>query len=104
MTDKTREILIEKKAKLLEFVGEENDPLLHSKHGDIYLVNTLNSFMGITPAFKVGMPLIIDNGEEAVTLQTVTEINWEYNYLISDNIFYSFRFIQRNIYELLKND
>lgn len=103
MTNKTREILIEKK-QLLECVGGEDNPLLHSKHGDIYLVNTLNSFIGITPAFKVGMPLIIDSEEETVTLPTVTEINWEYNYLISDNIFYSFRFIPLNIYELLKND
>lgn len=103
MTDKTREILIEKK-QLLEYTGEEDCPLLHSKHGDIYLVNTMYSFLGLTPAFKVGMSLIIDDGENITTLPTITEINWEYNYLISDNVFYSFKFTPRSIYELLKND
>lgn len=104
MTNRTREILIEKKAKLLEFVGEENDPLLHSKHGDIYVVNASYSYRGLTPSFKVGMPLIIDDGENVVTLPSITEINWEYNYLISDNVFYSFRFYPHNLFELIGND
>lgn len=103
MTDKTREILIEKK-QLLECIGGEDNPLLHSKHGNIYVVNVARSYQGLTPSFKVGMPLIIDDGENVVTLPSVTEINWEYNYLISDNVFYSFRFFPHNLFELLGND
>ena len=103
MTNKTREILIEKK-QLLECTGEEDNPLLHSKHGDIRVVNVAHDYTGLTPSFKVGMPLIIDDGENVVTLPSVTEINWEYNYLISDNVFYSFRFFPRNLFELIGND
>ena len=103
MTDKTREILIEKK-QLLECVGGEENPLLHSKHGYIYVINTTYSYKGIIPSFKVGMPLIIDDGENVITLPSVTEINWEYNYLISDNVFYSFNFTPVNLYKLIDND
>lgn len=98
----TRSIL-EDKAKLLEKIEETQDPLLHSKHGKILVVNTNSRYKGITPAFKIGLPLTIDYGTGTMTLPPITEINWEHEYFISDNIFYSFNFEPINLFKLLNN-
>ena len=101
--------LLKLKIKLLSNINDDNyseeeNNILHSKHGELFVINTTSEYKGITPTFKVGVPLIIDNGNIIYYFPTVTEINWKYRYFISDNVLYNFHFVPLNIFKLINND
>ena len=102
---KVKDIIERKKLliKGLEENTEEEENLLHSKHGMIKVSHRSGAgkvYEGITGAFKVGLPLIIDS-EPTKIIQRITMIDWDSSmFQDADGEWFIFEFTPIRLYEL----
>lgn len=82
---------------------EEEENLLHPKHGMIKVSHRSGAgkvYEGITGAFKVGLPLIIDS-EPTKIIQRITMIDWDSSmFQDADGEWFIFEFTPIRLYEL----